>query len=179
MAEQTTAVQKIILDTNIIYLSANKSSAPGVLNYLQEFLSKGFGLAISDITGYEALRGVNSNKLKERSDLLSIFTNYELDKGVLASAARLDDIYLKAGIQPKQIEVCDKFIAATCILTGNYVLTTNPRDFPLPFFREIERKYIDFLGADNRKSTAVIVLLLVDSLVLKKALDNNELNNAS
>ena len=140
--------------------------------YLLELSNRKFGLAISTVTAYEILKGVDISKEQEVLKVIEVFLNYEVDRGVLVAAARLDSIYSLENIHTKEVDDCDKFIAATALLTGSVILTTNARDFPWPIFREVERKYIEFDVNKKWKKSVAISLLEPDWNIVKMRLED-------
>ncbi len=69
------------------------------------------------------------------------------------------------GIEPKQIEHGDKFIAATSILTGSLILTANSRDFPSPYFQEAERKPLIY-KEKRGKSKCILTTILIPDIIM-------------
>ena len=76
------------------------------------------------------------------------------------------------GLEPKQIENGDKFIAATSILTGSLILTANSRDFPSPCFLESERKPIIFEEKRNRTKCILFTILTSDITMINQRFNN-------
>lgn len=134
----------IILDTCIIQHFANTELAICMLNILREVVSYGYGIAISDFTFFEMLNGATVAREIERLRVISGIKRYYVKKQVLIAAGHLGYLYQADGIQPSQIESGDKIIAATALLTGSVIYTTNIRDFPLPFFKELDRPKLEY-----------------------------------
>jgi len=158
--------QNVILDTNIISYAANKASLIEFSTYVSELALRGFGLAISDISIYELLRGAAKQKEGELIRLLALFTRYDLSSNVMVASAQLDSIMKMEQITVEGIDHGDKFIAATAILTNSLIMTANYRDFPLPFFQEVERRLLTYMEKGRPKS--ICVLLLQPDLELVK-----------
>lgn len=152
--------QYILLDSNIVQYAADKFASVEIVPYLQELMNRGFGLAISDITIYELLKGANVKKENEMLQTLNLFQTYFVTQQVLLAAARLETIYKIEGILPNQIEEGDKFIAATSILTGSLIITANIRDFPWPYFQEVERKIAVY--SEKRKRSKCVMLAILN-----------------
>ena len=160
--QQAKTKQNIILDSNIIQYSAERNASPIFVPYLIELSQRGFGFAISDITIHELLKGANIKNESEMLALLNAFQRYFLTDNVLIASARLETIYKIEGIEQKQIEDGDKFIAATAILTGSLILTANARDFPSPYFQELERKPLIYSDKKRRSKCILVSLLAPD-----------------
>lgn len=99
--KKTPPKQNIILDSNIIQYSVDKSASVVFVPYLSELLKRGFGLAISDITIYELLKGSSIKNETEMLRILNIFQRYYLTDNVLIASAQLETIYKIEGIEPK------------------------------------------------------------------------------
>lgn len=154
-----TPKQTIILDTNIFSYISEPEVGSHVILYLVELLKRGFGFAYSDITIYELLRGNTEKKEKEMLEILNPYFRYFLSENVILSAARLDNIMKAEKIEVNSVDHGDKFIAATAILTGSLILTTNARDFPWPLFHEAESKPLIFQNK-NKKTKCYMTSLI-------------------
>lgn len=160
--------QLIILDSNIIQYTAQPKSADAFNVYIVDLVSRGFEFAISAITIYELLKGANKKTKEKMVKLLKQFTKFELPENVLETAAELESVYKVENIQPKEIEDADKIIGATALLSYALILTANARDFPAPYFKEIERKIITFEEKRERTKTIVIYLLKPEATIIEK-----------
>ena len=160
--------QNIILDTNIWSYIAEKETAGYVLSYLLELVQRGFGLALSDITIYELLRGNKKDKEKRMLELLNPFFRYYLTVEVLVAAAQLDNIMKTQNIDINSVDHADKLIASTAILTGSLILTADAKGFHWPFFQEAERKVITF-EKNHKTKCYVLALLKADNAVITQS----------
>ncbi len=165
---KTQPKQNIILDSNIIQYSADRNASLVFVPYLSELLQRGFGFAISDITIYELLKGANVKNEAEMLRILNIFQRYYLTDNVLIASGQLETIYKIEGIEQKQIEDGDKFIGATAILTGSLILTANSRDFPSPYFHELERKPLIYIEKRNRSKCILASILSPDIVMINR-----------
>ncbi len=157
--KQETQIQNIICDTNILGYSGSKKGSNECINFLQELLSRKFGLAISNITTFELLKGTDTAKEKEGISFLSNFIRYDLDDSVLLAAARLDNIYKEEKVNVDGIEQPDKIIAATAVLTGSIILTADRNGFPFPFFVEVEYRNIKYeIKTGHTRSIHICIL---------------------
>ena len=168
--------QYIILDTNILCYIGDKILGDLVNQYLFDLLSRGFGLAISDISFFELLQGSNNEKENEGLDLLGQLKQFGLDRDVCITASRLTSLYLheknaegKNIINDDQISTEDKLIASTAILTGSLVLTADVNDFPRPFFDEAEKKQITYQKR-GREISLILELLKPDIDIIQQRL---------
>jgi predicted nucleic acid-binding protein len=161
-ASQIKTIQNIIIDTNILQYVGEKTTSTTIVPYLSDLLSRGFGLAISDISIYELLKGANANKEQEMRNILNLFQRYYLTENVLIASAQLETLYRADKIFPKQIGDGDILIGATAILTGSLIITANFRDYPLPFFKEVERFSLSYTYGGNHSKNLMIGLLSPD-----------------
>jgi len=152
-----TPIQRVLLDTNVISRIDSSPVGTQITLYLLDLIRRGFGLAISDITIYELLRGNSKEKEEKMLKHLDAFFRYFLTNSVLIAAAQLDNILKMENIQANSMDHGDKLIAATSILTGSLILTNNSRDFPWPLFHEAETKYINYKEGNKQK---ILVLAL-------------------
>jgi len=63
------------------------------------------------------------------------------DAQTLWASGRLGCLYNDEGIE---VGVGDQIIAATAILQNSIIFTCNGRDFPPPFFKELDRKLLTY-----------------------------------
>lgn len=159
-------VRYIILDTNILIYAENKDIVAELLKFLLELTQRGFGLAISDISIYESLRERTVGQEVEIINTLKLFPNYLITNEVLIASSRLSTLYKNEGVPINQIEIPDKIIASTAILTNSLILTANINDFPRPFFSEAEKKYILYKKR-NKEQLLVVMLLQPDPVVIQ------------
>ncbi len=158
---QQTPKQNILLDTNIMSRIGSSNQGIDLVLYLFNLIERGFGLAISNITLYELLRGNTREKEEKMLEFLKTWFRYYISEEVLLTAAQLDNILKTENIQANSVDLGDKFISATSILTGSLILTNNSRDFPWPFFQEVERKPI-FYEENNKQKCFLLALLKPD-----------------
>ena len=148
----------ILLDTCIIQYAASKETGPMFQQYLTELDSRGFPLAISEISVYELLQGTSATKEAELLQWLNSFNaRYLVDSNVLITAAQLRTLYDMEKVPQEQIGDGDKVISSTSVLTDSLICTANVNDFPRPFFYEAERKQIIY----NHKSTERMIMVFL------------------
>ncbi len=167
-AQNNQLPQLIILDSNIIQYTAQPKSADAFNAYIADLVSRGFEYAISTITIYELLKGANKRTKEKVVKLLRQFTKFELPENVLQTAAELESVYKIDEIQPKEIDDADKIIGATALLSYGLILTANARDFPAPYFKEIERKFITFEEKRERTKTIVVYILRPEAAIIEQ-----------
>lgn len=134
----------IILDTNIISYFSKIECKEKILEVLRYAVSLGYGLAISDITYFELFNEIPVKKEQEMVSVLANISRIYVKKKILVAAAHLGSFYKEHNLPPEQFSPGDKIIASSAILTNSIIYTANARDFPTPFFKEIERKMIDY-----------------------------------
>lgn len=147
---------EILFDTNILQYY----SVPNIQQNLDAFLRElvidsSVKFAISQITLCELLSGANVNQETKASEHISAFKQYAIDDQALIMAARLTNLYKEEGVPDTQINIGDKIIAATSILTGCPILTANVNDFPRPYFVE---KFRHLLTYQKGRGLATICL---------------------
>jgi len=149
----------IIFDSNIIQYTAHQKSANAFKKYIAELITRGFTFAISNITVYELLKGATQRTEAKMVSLLDEFYKFEIDESVLQYAAKLESVYKLEDIYPNEIEDGDKIIVVTALLSSGIILAANAMDFPVPFFKEVERQFITFEYGRERTRTIVVYLL--------------------
>jgi predicted nucleic acid-binding protein len=158
--------QNIILDTNILFYLGDNNIKRELLNYLLELIRVGFGLAISKITITEIFSGIPRQKEQEASNILNVFIKYDIDDNVVITTSKISTIYKNCkDINTNQIDLADRIISSTAILTGSLIMTANINDFPRPFFSEKHEK-IFFYKNKNKTNMRVIQLLQPNLLIL-------------
>lgn len=162
-------IRYLIPDTNIIQYAGSKpeNRALKVANLILSKEKQSLTKAISLITCYEAVQRRNFIQEREILQKLNLYTQLEADRKVYLFAGWLSDFYRNEGIPESQLDDCDQVIAATCILTTSLLLTENRRDFPSPFFNEIENFNIYYTNK-GREQIIKIYLLQPDVVILNK-----------
>jgi predicted nucleic acid-binding protein len=157
----------ILLDSNIIHYSTSKNISPEILKFLVE-KEKLADLAVSEYSRFELIRGVKKTRENELMDMFNVFKIYPISTEVTFAAARLETLYRMEEIPCNGISDGDKFIAATAILLNSAIMTANGRDFPWPFFTEIERIPIVYKEKDISKTVLISTFAPDLDLVLRK-----------
>lgn len=132
----------VIIDTNIFQHYAHKDLADQIISNLQEALTAGYQLALSDITFYEVIDGASPEKEAERLGAIGKIKRFPVNKSVLIAAGHMGKLYKDD--QCEGANTGDKIIAATSVLTGSMIYTTNARDFPRPFFNEVASRILTY-----------------------------------
>lgn len=138
----------IILDTNIISSFSNDDLGKKILDVLNEVIALGYGLAVSDITIFEANNGTTTETEVKMNEILGGFQSFEISKDILFGAAHIGGMYKAHNYQLDQFGVGDQVIAATSILRNAIIFTKNGRDFPQPLFKEIDRRMIEYTSKE-------------------------------
>lgn len=130
----------IILDTNIFQHAGNDSLALQVIVFLKEAVSKGYGISLSQFSLIELVDGASLEKERKRLAAVNGLKQFHVTQGVLLIAGQLGCLYGEDGLDEKQQpERGDKIIGATSLLGNCLIYTTNGRDFPAPYFKEVGR----------------------------------------
>lgn len=154
----------LIFDTNLIQIAGSKPKdrSSKVLEVIKEYLKKDYKPAISNITTYEALQRCTEAKEKRVLDKLKLFTQLEVSNKVLTVAAWLADLYRNDKVPDSQISDCDKIIAATAFLTKSVIITTDAHDYPRPFFKEKDKRIIQYLSEDGKDGFIIMYIFEPD-----------------
>jgi len=160
--------QKIILDTNVFSDLNDKHIGIPLTEYLNDLISRGFDFAFSDISSYELLRGLSIEREQKIIKLLSSYYRYYVTSEILIVSAQLDNLMKMEKIEVNKIDHGDKIIATTAILTGSLLLTANVRDFPWPFFHEVEYRPIFYQDGDKKTKCHAVSLLRPDFDLIKR-----------
>lgn len=155
--------QYVILDTNILSHSLDSRYRDQIEEHFRELNKKGFGLALSKITRGELLSNKSLSQETEAIEILNKFPNqYEITNEVLDLSGRLLKVYTHQGNLEgrtiREINLPDRIIAATAMLTGSIIMTENVGDFPLPFFHEDGDVYIEANEGSIKKVRAFLFL---------------------
>ncbi|MEK9201313.1 MAG: PIN domain-containing protein [Patescibacteria group bacterium] len=148
----------LLIDTCVIQYVATKDVDLAVNEYLLEIKSRGFDFVISDISTYESLQGVSAQKENELLSLLNSLDRYPIDANTLIAAAQIKTLYDLEKVPQNQISDGDKIIAATSILTGAPIVTSDLNDFPRPYFVELERKNIIYKHKNVDRMIPIYIL---------------------
>lgn len=134
----STFLQSIIVDSNIIQYSAdkNRSKSTAYFDLFTGLKDQSNELTISEITIAENLHALYGKKYIKAYKHISQFVKIIVAENVLLLAAKIGGLYYEEGF--RDIEICDKIIAATAILEKSLVLTRNHKHFPPPFFEPFE-----------------------------------------
>lgn len=162
----------IILDTNILKRIADIYSFSEFAKYITDLERRNGIFAISDFTLFELFRGATVKVEHEIEPILTVFDKFIVTSEVLLAAARLETLYKMENIQPNDIEEGDKIIAGTALLNGCLILTSNGRDFPWPFFKEIERNLIEYKDKNKRTKYICVTLIQPDYDILTRMLND-------
>lgn len=160
MSKQTNKPYKqilryIILDTNIFQHLGNESLGKEILKVLEDAKDKDYGLAFSQ---YSILELVDTSSLdieKKRLKTIQGFKQFKVDQGILYVAGRLGCLYKDDGLTEKQQpEKGDKIIGATAVVKNCLIYTTNGKDFPPPYFKEVGRHWLTY--KKNNEDVALV-----------------------
>lgn len=131
--------QYVIIDTCIIQYFNDPELSECILNDLREAVKVGYNLAISDFTFFELLNEATIEKENERMSALNSLSRAYVRRDTLIAAAHLGCLYKDDGATS---DIGDKIIGATALLTNSIIYTANVRDYPLPFYTPLLKRYL-------------------------------------
>jgi predicted nucleic acid-binding protein len=138
----------VLLDTNIISSFSNEDLGNKLLEVLREVVVLGYGIAISDITFLEIINGTSVSTEQKMLQTLNGVERFYIKKDILIAAARLGGLYKDHGFRLDQFGIADQIIAATSVMRNCIIFTKNGRDFPQPFFKELDRRMIEYTNKE-------------------------------
>lgn len=154
----------ILLDTHMIQHFLNKETAPHLVDTLKEIEEIGAVLGVSQIVVYESLKAIvfNEQKYKVVADFFEKYlVRYPVGEDVLFDAARVHELYgsdSNTKNRREGISTEDIIIGTTAMIQGAYVMTCDANDFPIPFFKEVDRKYVYYEVRNMRKHIVIYML---------------------
>ncbi len=155
-AQQNKPLRYIILDTCIFQHFANESLAVQMLGILQDAKTKGYGLALSQYSLIELVDNASIENESKRMAAIKGIKHFKVKQSVLLIAGHLGCLYKEDGMEEKQQpERGDKIIGATAFLYESLIYTTNGRDYPQPFFKEIARQTFLYKTDSGRDASVV------------------------
>ncbi len=158
--------QNIILDTNILFYLGDKFIKYELSRYLLVLNRMGFGLAISKVSIVELLSGIPRINENGAIDKLNMFINYEIDHNVVIVTAQISTVYKNdKQVETGPIDIADRIIASTAILTGSLVMTADVNHFPRPYFVEKNEKIFSYKEKNNTKIRVIQLLQPNSSLI--------------
>jgi predicted nucleic acid-binding protein len=138
----------IILDTNIFQHFGNETLANKIIENLRYAVSQGYGLAMSQYSLIELVDNASVETEQRRINAIKGVKHFKVKQSTLIAAGHLGSLYKEDGMEEKQQpERGDKIIGATAVLNNCVIYTTNGKDFPPPYFKEIARHYLPYTKA--------------------------------
>lgn len=149
----------LILDTNILQYYSTSEIRPSLEKLLID-LSKTTKATygISKITISELLSGASISQETKALEQLNVLKQFSIDDTILVASAQLLNLYKLQNIQDQQINLGDRIIAATSILTGYPILTADVNDFPRPYFIEVYRHLLTYSKKNSTQSICLQIL---------------------
>jgi len=158
----------ILLDTNIFEHLDNTELNPQITSLLKDSVSKGYAISMSQYSILELLDTASVENEVRAMNTISGLKQFKASQSVLIAAGHLGCLYKEDGLENnKQPERGDKVIAATSLINNTIVFTTNGRDFPIPFFKEISRPVLKYHKPDGREVYIVSYFLEPDIDVIQ------------
>ena len=116
-----------MLDTNILVLAIR--SRPNALDFIEMLNDRKLTGYISVVTRTEILAGMRPHEENRTMDLMDSLVSLPVDAAIADRAGRLIYQYARKGVA---LALPDTLIAATALIHGLALATTNVRHFPLP-----------------------------------------------
>lgn len=132
----------ILLDSCIIEYLLNTDLNRNISDYLQTVDDGSDLQAISEITYSELTEGAFKHKEERVFTFLNKFTTFPVNRRVIVGSGKLGTLYRMSNIDVKRIGLADKLIASTAIIQNHAIITSNLRDFPVPYFLISNQKNI-------------------------------------
>lgn len=151
-------IQCVVLDSCILQYLSNAIIASQIIDLFRDLSQRGFVLSISDFSIFESLCNTTTAQEKEIFQTLNIFPKFACDQNIFVTASQLSMLYQKERTISQAIEIGDKIISATSILSNSLIITANINDFPRPFFVEAEVKKIFY--TKKRKQNLLVIYIL-------------------
>lgn len=145
MKKTNKTLRYIILDTNIWQHLGNETLYPSIIEVLKDAISKNYGISLSQFSILELVDNANVEKEAKRLQVIKGVKQFRVKQNVLLVAGHLGSLYKEDGISDsQQPEKGDKIIGATAIANNCLIYTTNGKDFPPPYFKEINRHFLQY-----------------------------------
>lgn len=141
--------RNIILDTNVFSLLSNANLRPKFLDLLKEVVGLGYGIVICDIVLLELIQEASLEREIQIMNELGGVASLPITQEVIYASAHIASMYKDVGLELKQFSTGDRIIAGTAVMNNALILTLNGRDFPEPFFKELDRKHIDYTNGST------------------------------
>lgn len=165
----TQAEINVILDSNIIQYLTSKFVGVAIKTYLGDLITSAHVTPnISEITISETLSGATATQETEVLSYLSQMKLITVNQQVLVASARLLGLYKQESIDDNQINLGDRIIAATSIITGFPILTANMNDFPRPFFREAHDQLVSYKKKNKTETIYLQILTPNTELIIDR-----------
>ncbi|OGL29980.1 hypothetical protein A3D14_02665 [Candidatus Saccharibacteria bacterium RIFCSPHIGHO2_02_FULL_47_12] len=172
----------ILIDNNMIQHFLSKHLGKELEPILKEVEDIGAVLSVSQIVVYEALKAIvfKPTRFAEVSGFFEKYiVRYPVNEEVLIEAARVHEVYgsdkhTKAHRDSFSSE--DVIIGTTAMMLGAFVMTCDANDFPIPFFKEVNRQHI-YYQEKGRRRHIVMYLLQPDGEAIGAALEQLNTSN--
>lgn len=158
----------ILLDTNIFEHLGNPDLYPQIISILKDSVSQGYGLALSQYSIFELLDTASvENEIKAMNAVQGL-KQFKVLQSVLIASGHLGCLYNEDGLENnKQPERGDKVIGGTSLINNTVIFTTNGRDFPRPFFKELSKPILKYKKSDGRDVYVISYFLEPDIEVVQ------------
>lgn len=151
----------ILLDSDIFNHLGNADLFPQIIYLLRDALAKGYGISMSLYTLLELIDTASiENEVKAVIATQGV-KRFKINQTILITAGHLGCMYKEDNVT-KEPDKGDKIIAATAVLNNSVIFTTNGRDYPRPFFREISKPVLKYKKSDGREVCLISYFLEPD-----------------
>lgn len=158
----------VLLDTNIFEHLGNEELRTQITFLLNDVVSKGYGISMSQYSLLELLDTATVENEQMALSRIKGLKQFQIKQSVLITSGHLGSLYKEDGLDNnKQPERGDKIIAGTSFLYNTIVFTTNGRDFPRPFFKEISKPILKYTKSDGREVYIISYFLEPDLDVIQ------------
>lgn len=165
--KQEKPLRYILLDSDIFNHLGNSDLYPQIIYLLRDALEKGYGLSMSIFTLLELIDTASvENEVKAMAAIQGV-KRFKINQSILLTAGHLGCMYKEDGVT-KEPEKGDKIIAATSLLNNTVIFTTNGRDYPRPFFKELSKPILKYKKSDGRDVCLISYFLEPDLEIIAK-----------
>lgn len=174
----------LLLDNNLIQYSLSPECGSDVWPFLEATATQNNAtLSISDIVIFEALKSIifKTDKRQAVADFIdNNLVRYPVSHEVLIGAAQLHDMYgsdeyIRSYMNSISSE--DLIIGVTAITTNGYIVTTNCKDFPEPFFDVADKRTFHFKDVKQKPKHIVTYIIKPDLMAINEIYNSLEPNS--
>ncbi len=156
------AKELLLVDANIISHALTENQTASYVK-LFEKLENDYKFVVTGFTKYEIMCTSDKEHKEKIAEFLEQNMAYvTLSKALMDFAAKLCFLYKNHPSTKHKIEMGDIVNAAFAIAKPCNILTINNVDYPLPFFAEVKREYVEYKSKNNNSIRDVVHVLMPD-----------------